>query len=514
MSESKTVTVDLGPVSGGIVDGVDKILSALNDVEKVSLEISALISDEFVFAAENVMILASGVNQLSESMKSVTQWDLGSVSEELAEISQLLDEIAEEVGKTDWVGISQLALELYAAKGQIGGGFGKGLFGGYEGKYLSKKEKTSSDSSGIITGSLGMVDSDWVELLEQITEGFKASAAATWLQNAATTAWQAISTAATAVTTAFGAAVTFLTSPIGLVVVAVAALIAVIVALVANWDTVKAGLIAGWEAVKVAFSTAMEWIGGVVQSGIGIIQGVFQGVDDFLQNVFATNWSEKFGFFGGVLDGFFANVENIWNAVKTVFQGVVDFVSSVFAGDWKGAWEGIVTVFTGIWDGIVAYLKVPINAAIGVVNGFLSHVETIVNAVIGLLNGICVEVPDWEIFGDLAGNTYGFNIAPVSLPQIPHLAKGAVLPANRPFLAMVGDQRHGTNVEAPLATIQEAVALVMNDQLSAMMAGFEAVVREQQAIRAVVEGIEVGDEVIGRAAVRYGERMAVVRGVV
>ena len=295
-------------------------------------------------------------------------------------------------------------------------------------------------------------------------------------------------------------------------IAAIGAVIAAVVLLVQNWDTVKAGLVAGWEAVKTAFGAAMEWIGGVVQSGIGVVQGVFQSVDDFLQNVFAVSWSEKFGFFGGVLDAFFANVENIWNAVKTVFQGVVQFVSSVFAGDWKGAWDGIVTIFTGIWDGIVAYLKIPINAAIGVLNGFLNHVETIVNAVIGLLNGISVEVPDWEIFGDLAGKAFGFQLAPVALPRIPLLAKGAVLPANRPFLAMVGDQRHGTNVEAPLATIQEAVALVMGDQVAAMMAGFREVVREQQALRAAVEGIEVGDEVIGRAAVRYGERMAVVKG--
>ena len=310
----------------------------------------------------------------------------------------------------------------------------------------------------------------------------------------------------------FGAMKTAFSGTSMIWIAAIGAVIAAVVLLVQNWDTVKAGLIAGWEAVKAAFSAAMEWIGGVVQSGIGFVQGVFQGVDDFLQNVFATNWSEKFGFLGGVLDAFFANVENIWNAVKTVFQGVVDFVSSVFAGDWKGAWDGIVTIFTGIWDGIVSYLKIPINSAIGVLNGFLNHVETIVNAVIGLLNGISVEVPDWEIFGDLAGKVFGFQLAQVKLPRIPQLARGAVLPANRPFLAMVGDQRHGTNVETPLVTIQEAVALVMGDQISAMMAGFREVLREQQALRAAVEGIEVGDEVIGRAAARYGERMAVVRG--
>ena len=93
-----------------------------------------------------------------------------------------------------------------------------------------------------------------------------------------------------------------------------------------------------------------------------------------------------------------------------------------------------------------------------------------------------------------------------------YLARGAVLPANRPFLAMVGAQSHGTNVEAPLATIQEAVALVMNDQLDAMMAGFDATVEQLRQLRQTVGAIEVGDTVIGRAAERYNRKMAVVRG--
>ena len=131
-------------------------------------------------------------------------------------------------------------------------------------------------------------------------------------------------------------------------------------------------------------------------------------------------------------------------------------------------------------------------------------VTAAMNAVIGL--------PDRGVAEDLEGKVFGSRLAAVAFPRIPLLAKGAVLPANRPFLAMVGDQRQGTNVEAPLATIQEAVALVMGDQVAAMMAGFREVVREQQALRAAVEGIEVGDEVIGRAAVRYGERMTVVKG--
>ena len=101
----------------------------------------------------------------------------------------------------------------------------------------------------------------------------------------------------------------------------------------------------------------------------------------------------------------------------------------------------------------------------------------------------------------------------VDVWKIPYLAQGAVLPANRPFLAVVGDQKHGANVEAPLETIQEAVALVMGDVVASNMAGHEATVGVLREILDAVLGIEIGDEVIGRAAARYGSRMAVVRGV-
>ena len=105
-----------------------------------------------------------------------------------------------------------------------------------------------------------------------------------------------------------------------------------------------------------------------------------------------------------------------------------------------------------------------------------------------------------------------WSINPLSVPQIPPLAQGAVLPANKPFLAMVGDQRHGTNVEAPLATIQEAVALVMEDQTTAILAGFEASVGVQREILEAVLGIQIGDDVIGQATARYNRKLAVMCG--
>lgn len=96
--------------------------------------------------------------------------------------------------------------------------------------------------------------------------------------------------------------------------------------------------------------------------------------------------------------------------------------------------------------------------------------------------------------------------------KVPGLAQGAVLPANEPFLAVVGDQKRGTNIEAPLATIQEAVAQVMEGYASANLAGQEATVEVLQSILEAVLGISVGDSVIADAYNRHSAKMAVVRG--
>ena len=289
---------------------------------------------------------------------------------------------------------------------------------------------------GVMIAQMAINTASWIAN----TAAKVASTAAEWAQIAATTAWNAICAVATTVTTAFGAAVAFLTSPIGLVILAIVALIAVVAFLIANWDTVAA-------------KAAEVW---------GIVKAKFAEFGEFLNNVFAKDWTEQFGAFGHIMNAFFANVQNIWEAVKQIFTGVVDFVKSIFAGDWKAAWDSVIEIFGGIWDGMLAYVKMPINGIIGLINLLIRGAMDGINAVIGLINNLQFDIPDW--IPKIGGTTFGFNIAPITAPQIPYLAQGAVLPANKPFLAMVGDQKHGTNVEAPLATIQEALANVLAQQ--------------------------------------------------
>lgn len=262
---------------------------------------------------------------------------------------------------------------------------------------------------------------------------------------------------------------------------AIAGIVTLIVLLVTNWDTVKAAVLTAWEAIKGApgtaaewlntnllqpvsgfFTTAMDWITEKVQAGFAFVQSIFAKVGEFLQGAFAKDWTEQFGAFGNVLNAFFANIQNVWNAVKNIFTGIVSFVKNVFAGDWGAAWDSIVQVFKGIWEYLVAVVKAPINGIIGMINALVGGVVSGINIVINALNKLKIDIPDWV--PGLGGKSFGFDITPLTAPKIPLLAQGAVLPANKPFMAVVGDQKSGVNVEAPLDTIKQAVAEVLAGQ--------------------------------------------------
>ena len=139
-------------------------------------------------------------------------------------------------------------------------------------------------------------------------------------------------------------------------------------------------------------------------------------------------------------------VSDLYNSVKQILGGIITFISGVFTGDWDKAWEGVKQIFKGIWNGIVSILEGAVNLIIGGINWMIRQ-----------LNKIQIKAPDW-----LGGGTIGFNIPAISTVSIPRLAQGAVIPPNREFMADLGDQKNGTNVEAPLETIKQALAEVLS----------------------------------------------------
>ena len=181
-----------------------------------------------------------------------------------------------------------------------------------------------------------------------------------------------------------------------------------------------------------------------------------------LQNITDTFAPLVAGAVKYVVDCFFnglGTIAQVADGIAGVLRGLCEFVSGVFTADWDRAWRGLSNIFESVWDTMVGVAKQGVNGIIDLVNFMLRALTGGLNAVIDRLNRISVEIPHWV--PDYGGQRFGVNLPRVPEYQIPRLAKGAVLPANRPFLAVVGDQRRGTNVEAPLETIRQAVADVL-----------------------------------------------------
>ena len=222
---------------------------------------------------------------------------------------------------------------------------------------------------------------------------------------------------------------------------------------------------------------------------------------------FGPAFAEVFNAIADVVGVAVGAIADAIDLAVVVLRGLTDFLSAVFRGNWDAAWQAIGNTVSTVWDKMTNAIKTAVNGIIAFINRMISAVVTGINAVINALNGLSFDLPD--IFG---GGHVGFHISTLTAPQIPYLAQGAVIPANREFLAVLGDQSHGTNVEAPLDTIKQAVAEVMEDLQAGQMAGFEAVVAVLREILSAVYGIELTDEDVGRAVQRWQRKQAIATG--
>ena len=113
-----------------------------------------------------------------------------------------------------------------------------------------------------------------------------------------------------------------------------------------------------------------------------------------------------FGAMFGAVSAAVNSIASVISGVLTIFDGLITFITGVFTGNWRQAWEGVRTIFSGIFDTFAALCKTPINAVIGIINGAISG-----------LNSINVSIPDWV--PGLGGKSFGINI-----PTIPMLYRG------------------------------------------------------------------------------------------
>lgn len=206
------------------------------------------------------------------------------------------------------------------------------------------------------------------------------------------------------------------------------------VALIAEWVAAKAALVA--QKVAMVASTAAEWLATAATTALGVAV-----------NILTSPITLVIAAIAALIAIVVLLVEN-WDKVKEVASKVWNGIKSVWssAASWfkSKVLDPIKNGFKLFGNGIISYYEGIANLAIKAVN-----------KIIGAVNKIKFNIPDWVPV--IGGKKWGFNINTVKGVKLPRLADGAVFKGNDPYMAIVNDQKHGVNVESPLATIVEAM---------------------------------------------------------
>lgn len=169
--------------------------------------------------------------------------------------------------------------------------------------------------------------------------------------------------------------------------------------------------------------------------------------------------------------------EEMISGLKKVFSGFKDFIAGVFSGDmtkamaglsamWEGLKQIVGAVIAGIKDMLGAFTKWMDEKTGGWFSRFCNKIaQTLakmvnfiirgINKLIDGLNSVNISFPEWVPI--IGGKKFAPNIRRLSEYRIPALATGTVVPPNREFLAMLGDNKNETEVVSPLSTMKQAM---------------------------------------------------------
>lgn len=226
-------------------------------------------------------------------------------------------------------------------------------------------------------------------------------------------------------------------------------------------DVLKAAFEGVSYSVKWLWTYVLEPLGKFLIAVLGpifevvakILINVFKFAVEALITVFEFLWYDVFkpliqwlgDTFKPVFEDIGEGIRLIIGGLQKTFEGLIEFITGVFTGDWDKAWNGVKTVFEGVFDSLYGIVKAPLNLIIRAINKVIDGV-----------NKFRIDIPDWAAkIADIAGfkgGSIGFNI-----PKIPELASGAVIPPNSEFLAILGDQKSGVNIETPEKLLRQIV---------------------------------------------------------
>ena len=253
----------------------------------------------------------------------------------------------------------------------------------------------------------------------------------------------------------------------------IAAIAAVVVWIVAKWTSIKDWISKTISSIDAAFEQHLA----------NVEAGVAAAVDWVIEK-----WTAVKDWFRGLWEKVASGASSAWEGIKNAFKSVPEWFQSKF----RDAWQKVKDVFsTGgrIWSGIKEGIE---NTFRAVVNAIIRGMNTIIAMPFNKINSMLNTIRNAHFLGiSPFQNLWGVN--PLPVPQIPMLARGAVIPANRQFLAVLGDQRNGNNLEAPESLLRQ----IVREEAGGAGSRYEFIAR--------LDRRTLFDEVITEAKLRKGQ---------
>lgn len=231
------------------------------------------------------------------------------------------------------------------------------------------------------------------------------------------------------------------------------------------------------------FAGAFELISTILNNVVIPVVGAVIKIFQFLwNNVFAPITSFVGNVLFPVFSSVFRSIGDVVENVRKIFKGLIDFIVGVFSGDWGRAWEGVKSVFEGIWDGLKDAVRKPINGVIRFMNGLIRGVARMVNLIGEMLNSINIDIPDWV--PGIGGKKLKFNIPTWTPGSISYLAEGGVLKRGQVgFL-----EGSGAEAVVPLEKNRQWIARV-SEEMARNNYTCSGGINEDMLANAVAEGV-------------------------
>lgn len=228
------------------------------------------------------------------------------------------------------------------------------------------------------------------------------------------------------------------------------------------WDEFMAAINRIWQEHLLPFVSAfMDFIGKLILGATQIYNEFITPLITWLTTELGPIITQEFSGIIATVEAVFSKIVEFATGFIESAQGVIDFFVGVFTADWQKAWDGIKTYQEGLMESLRSIIYAVLNVIIGLVNKMIRGTINKFNTVVDSINDM-IEIANRALrWLGLPG--IDFRVPKIPVPQIPYLAEGAVIPPNREFLAVLGDQKSGTNIETPLETMLDAFRTALRE---------------------------------------------------